>query len=107
MKRSVLLMLMVLAPFTLCAQTESVAAPEPQLDINSASQAELEALPGIGPERAKWMAATRTRNGAFRCVEELRAMPRLSDRQFDSLRPLVFVANPDPRCQTQQERPTN
>lgn len=85
--------------------TESL--PRPTVEINSASRADLETLPGIGPERAGWIIETRRRNGAFRCVDELRAMPRLSERQFDALRPLVFVADQDPRCRPQPERPAN
>ena len=107
MKRSVFLMLMLFASFPLCAQPKSTEPPGPKLNINSASQAELETLPGIGPERAGWMIATRKRNGPFRYVEELRATPRLSDRQFEALRPLVFVTDADPRCGPEPKRPTN
>ena len=107
MQRSVFLMLMLFAPFPLCAQPKSTEPPGPKLDINSASQAELETLPGIGPERAGWMIATRKRNGPFRCVEELRATPHLSDRQFGVLWSLVFVADPDPRCGPEPKRPMN
>lgn len=108
MKGSILLMTLLLAPCLLRAQDESIeAAPRPKLEINSASQAELETLPGIGPDRAGWMVETRERNGAFRCVDELRAMPRLSDRQFDALRPLVFVAARDPRCGREPGRGTD
>lgn len=97
MKRSILPLLLLLAPCLLSAQPQP-PQPPPRLEINTASHSELETLPGIGPERADWMIETRKRNGPFRCVAELRAMPRLSDRQFEALRPLVFVADPDPRC---------
>lgn len=93
------ILMLLLAPCLLSAHPQSTEPPpRPQLEINSASEAELDMLPGIGPERARWVVETRNRNGPFRCVEELRAMPRLSDRQFEALRPLVFVADPDPRC---------
>jgi competence protein ComEA len=104
MKRAIFSLL--LAPCLLWAQAKSTEPrPRPKLEINSASQAELETLPGIGPERAGWMMETRQKNGAFRCLDELRAMPRLSDRQFDALRPLVYVADPDPRCRLESGRP--
>ena len=99
MNRSFLLLLLVLGPNLLGGQSKSAEPPRAKLDINSASQVELETLPGIGPERASWVVETRKRNGRFRCVAELRAMPRLSERQFEELRPRVFVVDPDPRCE--------
>ncbi len=106
MNRS-LLLLLLLGPCLLGGQSKSAEPPRPKVDINSASQAALETLPGVGPERARWIMETRKRNGPFRCVAELRAMPRLSDRQFEALRPLVFVVEPDPRCGPQPELPAN
>jgi DNA uptake protein ComE-like DNA-binding protein len=106
MKSSSFLMLALFAPSLVGAQhRSSEPLPQPKLEINLASKAELETLPGIGPERAGWMIETRRKNGAFHCIEELRAMPRLSDRQFDALRPLIFVADADPRCRLESVRP--
>ena len=106
MKSSLFLMLVLFAPCLISAQPKSPEPlPQPKLEINLASKAELETLPGIGPERAGWMIETRLSNGAFHCIEELRAMPRLSDRQFDALRPLIFVADADPRCRLESGRP--
>lgn len=107
MKGPFFLLLLLPACLPLLGQSKpAVQLPQPKLEINSASQSELEQLPGIGPERARWMIETRERNGAFRCVDELRAMPRLSDRQFDTLRPLVFVTEPEPRCELASRRST-
>ena len=41
------------------------------VNINTASPAELEALPGIGPAKAKSIVEYRQKNGAFKSVEEL------------------------------------
>ena len=41
------------------------------VNINTASSAELEALPGIGPAKAKSIVEYRQKNGAFKSVEEL------------------------------------
>lgn len=41
------------------------------VNINAASESELEALPGIGPAKAKAIVAFRTENGAFKSVDEL------------------------------------
>ena len=41
------------------------------VNVNTASPAELEALPGIGPAKAKAIVEYRQKNGAFKSVEEL------------------------------------
>ncbi len=65
-------------------------APKP-LDLNAASLAQLESLPGIGADRARLIVAMRERNGPFRCVEELKVLPRLTDKQLEKLQELVVV----------------
>ena len=59
---------------------------------------ELLKLPGIGPTRAKFIVTMRERNGGFRCIEELRAVPRLTDKQFEKLRDLVKVSGTSVRA---------
>jgi len=72
--------------------------PPPKLiDINTATAKELEALPAIGEARAQMIVRIRERNGPFKQVEELRALPRLSEKQFEALRKLVTVTNADPQ----------
>ena len=51
---------------TVCAAFSFAA-----VNINTASSAELEALPGIGPAKAKSIVEYRQKNGAFKSVEEL------------------------------------
>ncbi len=77
-----------------------VAADQPPpklIDINTATAKELEALPAIGEARAQMIVRIRERNGPFKQVEELRALPRLSEKQFEALRKLVTVTNADPQ----------
>ena len=66
-------------------------APTTLVDVNRASRSELEALPGIGVERAKLIVRLREHNGPFRNIEELRALPRLSEKQFEALRRKAFA----------------
>jgi len=74
--------------------------PPPKLiDINTATVKELEALPAIGEARAQMIVRIRERNGPFQNVEELRALPRLSEKQFDALRKLVTVGSEEPHKQ--------
>ena len=79
-------------------------AAEPALDLNRATPRQLEATPGVGPAISRRIVRLRDRNGPYRCVEELRAVPRLTEAQYQALRKLVYVADPDPRCAEQDAR---
>lgn len=41
------------------------------VNLNSATQAELEAVKGVGPSKAKAIIAYREKNGSFKSVDEL------------------------------------
>jgi competence protein ComEA len=57
------------------------------LDLNTASPAELEALPGIGPALAKAIVAERAAGGPFRSLEDLRRRVRgVGPRVLEALR---------------------
>jgi competence protein ComEA len=71
------------------APTGSGAAGTP-LDINTATQAQLEALPGVGPATAQKIIAARE-EAAFATVDELRSRGVLGEKTFEKLRPLVSV----------------
>ena len=68
-------------------------APRPSgpININTATVVQLEQLPGIGRARAETIVRIRERNGPFQKPEELRALPRLSERQFEQLRKHIRV----------------
>ncbi|MGQ0628084.1 MAG: ComEA family DNA-binding protein [Phycisphaerales bacterium] len=70
------------------------------IDLNSANQAELESLPGIGPALATRIMEDRRINGAYRTVEQLDRVRGIGPKMMEKLRPLVRVvplaANPAP-----------
>ena len=94
----------VLAAVLACGLVFGAPAEPERLDLNTATGAQLEALAGIGPATAERIVRMRERNGPYRCVEELRAVPRLSQSQFETLRQAVEVRDADPRCAASEAR---
>jgi competence ComEA-like helix-hairpin-helix protein len=67
--------------------------PATPLDLNAASIAQLEQVPGIGPATAKAIAQFREKSGPFRRVEDLLAIRGISQRKLAALRPYVTVVS--------------
>ena len=65
--------------------------PTAPLDLNAATQAQLEALPGIGPSLAQAIIQERDREGGFHSVDDLRRVRGIGDVRFAQIRPLVTV----------------
>ena len=61
-----------------------------RLDLNAATQAELEALPGIGPVTATRILEARGQ-APFAAVDELRSRGLVGESVFGKLRDLVTV----------------
>jgi competence protein ComEA len=59
------------------------------VSINSASQVELETLPGIGPVLAAAILEWRTQNGGFTSIEQLQEVSGIGPATFAELAPLV------------------
>lgn len=77
----------------LTAQTPENGSPSNQtttrININTASRAELEKLPGIGAGLAARIIAHREQFGAFRRAEHLIVVRGISERRFLALREFV------------------
>lgn len=61
-------------------------AKSPLISLRSASAADLERLPGIGPALAARIIEERDRQGRFRSWEELLAVPGIGPRKLDVLK---------------------
>ena len=59
------------------------------VSINTAGQAELESLPGIGPDLAREIVLDRTRNGPFTSVDQLQRVKGIGPRKLEQLRSRV------------------
>lgn len=62
------------------------------VDLNAATESQLDALPGVGPVTAQRILEWRTANGRFTRVEQLREVEGIGERRFSQLRELVVVS---------------
>jgi competence protein ComEA len=62
-----------------------------KVDLNAATVADLDTLPGVGPATAAKIVADREENGPFRSVEDLMRVPGIGAKRFDALKDMVSV----------------
>jgi competence protein ComEA len=77
-------------------EPSTAAAPkrfhQGSLDVNRATEQDFDALPGIGPKLAERIMEYRQSVGAFRSLNELRAVKGIGNKKFERIRPLVTVS---------------
>lgn len=76
-----------------------------RLDLNKATAEELDELPEVGPKLAKAIIEFRQKSGPFRRVEDLLAVPGISKRRLEKIRPFVYVEVAK-KLRTQNSEPT-
>jgi competence protein ComEA len=62
-----------------------------QIDINTATQAELETLPGIGPATAEKIIAFRQSNGPFATPEDIQRVSGIGPSTYQRLKDLIMT----------------
>jgi competence protein ComEA len=67
------------------------AAAGAPIDLNTATAADLETLPGIGPMLAAAIVAERERNGPFKSIDDLQRVRGIGEGRIAPLRELVRV----------------
>ncbi len=67
------------------------AAPAGPLDLNLATAAQLEELPGVGPVLAQHVVEWRTRHGRFASVDQLREVSGIGESKYAQLKGRVRV----------------
>jgi competence protein ComEA len=64
------------------------------ININLATQTELESLPGIGPAIAQRIIEYRQQFGPFQKIEEIKAVNGIGDAKFDQIKEYITVGQP-------------
>jgi competence protein ComEA len=74
------------------AAARSMPSPAPgRINLNLASVAELDRLPGVGPVTAQRIVAYREQHGPFSSVEQLREAKLVSAATFEKLKDLISI----------------
>jgi len=70
---------------------KQAAGQATKININKADTAQLESLPGIGPETAKGITEYRKAHGGFKSVEELKEVKGIGDKKYDAIKNMVTI----------------
>jgi competence protein ComEA len=71
--------------------TASTSAPDVSVDLNTATEEQLDALPGVGPVTAAAIVAWRSANGSFTSVDQLADVDGIGPARLEKLRAQVHV----------------
>jgi competence protein ComEA len=64
------------------------------LDLNRATAADLEALPGIGPELARRIIDYRTAHGPFKRIDDLEEVSGIGSKKVEKIKPYIIIVGP-------------
>jgi competence protein ComEA len=93
---AVLAVVLAAPAFVHAQNAPATASPDKTalVNINTASAAEFEALPGIGPKMAQRIVEYREKNGAFKKLEDLMNVKGIGEKNFLKLKAQLTVAPP-------------
>jgi competence protein ComEA len=97
MRTALALILLLGLAYSPAAAQEKAAKPKgpspaaTPLNLNTATTAELQALPGVGAATAKLIVEHRQKNGGFKKIEELMNIKGIGEKTFLKLKPMVTV----------------
>lgn len=73
------------------SQETAFSVSKSAININTATASELENIPQIGKKTAEAIILHREKFGRFRKAEHLMLVPRISEKRFREMRPLIKV----------------
>jgi len=79
-----------------CAKKKPPAHP---ININAASAADLQQVPGIGPSTAQKILDTRKSYGSFKSVDDLLAIKGIGPKKLEKMRKYLTVSKPPSKKQ--------
>ena len=68
-----------------------IAAPGGLVNLNTATLADLDTLPGVGPVLAQRILDARAAQGGFHAVSDLRKVDGIGDARYEQLKDLVTI----------------
>lgn len=71
--------------------SKSPAAPAAPINLNTATLAQLESLPGVGAKAAQRILDYRKQNGSFKKIEDLMNVKGFGEKTFLKLKPRLSV----------------
>ena len=76
---------------TTAGSVETGATTQQLININIATEAELDVLPGVGPSTAEAIVADREENGPFSTIEDLMRVSGIGEKKFEKLAGQICV----------------
>ena len=101
-RTSALALVALLAALAVPAAAQQAAAPQPAsaataeavVNLNTATAAELESLPGIGKSTAQRILEYRQKSGGFKKIEELMNVKGIGEKSFLKIKNRLTIAAP-------------
>lgn len=72
-------------------ESEKKSASNGKININTATEAELETLPGVGPSTASKIVSFREKNGNFKKIEDIMNVPGIGQSKFSNMKDFICV----------------
>lgn len=71
--------------------TKETTKEQSKININTATQTELETLPGIGPSIALKIINYRNENGKFTKIEDLKNVSGIGENKYEQIKEMIYV----------------